>query len=356
MAKDIGIGVVGLGMGLDLLYVNDDPETRFEVRGLCSATRAKVEAAARKHDIGFATTDYAELLKRDDIDVIGVYTPDHLHGPQVLQALEAGKHVVVTKPFTTGADDARAIADLAERRGLKVIIGETCRFYTSYLAAKQMLDDGRLGDLVWADAWYVHQLDDSLFDITPWRLEAPQDFMYGGVCHPMDSLVWLMGEPEEVHCYAFRSELTPRYPLPQNFTINVRFGGGLVARCVGSYGIVQPPYPMMGLALYGTKGSVVADFTDFEPSSLKVRLAGGSDAASESVRTQLQASTQAYHYPADLLGAYGQGLAVKRYMAELEDAIVNDRQPSPNARESIATIATLDACWKSARTGKAVRL
>lgn len=306
MKKDLGIGIVGLGMGRDLLYVNRDAASRFEVRGLCARTREKVQEAARRHSIGFCTAEYAALLERKDIHVIGIYTPDALHGQQCLQALEAGKHVVVTKPFTTNLGEALAIARLADKKGLKVLVGETCRFYTSFMAAKRLLDEGRLGDLVWVDAWYVHQISDSLFDITPWRLSEPQDFLYGGVCHPMDTVIWVLGEAEEVHCVATKSGLSPRYPLPENFLINVKMRSGKMARVAGSYGIMQPPYPMMGLALHGTRGSAVADFTDFETSSLKMRLSSEKTAgaqATEEARTIETGTRIEYSYPVDMEGA-----------------------------------------------------
>jgi predicted dehydrogenase len=359
MKKDIGIGVVGIGMGLDLCALNADPRARFEVRGLCANTLEKLERARKKTGVKFITTDYHDLLTRDDIHVIALFTPDHQHGQQCIDSLHAGKHLVVTKPFTTNLKEAIQIARLADARRLKVLVGETCRFYTSFMAAKKLLDDGQLGELVWAEAWYVHQLSDSLFNITPWRLTAPQDFLYGGVCHPMDSLVWLMGEVEEVHAYASKSTLVKRYPLPENFIINARFRDGKMARLVGSYGIVQPPYPMMGLALYGTHGSAVADFTDFEPTSLKLRLSGPQVAGTSDTdvgRTQEKAARVEYTYPADMLGAYGQGLAVQRYMADFEDAIVNDRRPAIDAWEGVKTIAALSACWESIRSGNPVKV
>lgn len=359
MNKDIGIGVVGIGMGLDLCALNAEPHSRFEVRGLCANTPEKLKRARKKTGVEFVTTDYHELLKRDDIHVIALFTPDHQHGQQCIEALNAGKHVVVTKPFTTSLDEAVQVARLADAKHLKVLVGETCRFYTSFMAAKKLLDEGQLGDLVWAEAWYVHQLGDALFDITPWRLTVPQDFLYGGVCHPMDSLVWFMGEVEEVHAYASKSMLVKRYPLPENFIINARFRDGKMARVAGSYGIVQPPYPMMGLTVYGTRGSAVADFTDFEPTSLKVRLSESEAAgpADKDVgRTQQRAACVEYTYPADMLGAYGQGLAVQRYMADFEDAIVNDRRPAIDAWEGVKTIAALAACWESIRSGQSAKV
>ena len=145
MRKELGVGVIGLGMGRDLFYLNRDPATRFEVRGVCGRTAAKAERVASENGIGFATTDYRELLARDDIHVIAVFSPDHLHGEHCLAALRAGKHVLVTKPMVNKLSEAVAITREAEARGLKLLVGETCRWYTSFLALRRFFDDGDLG-------------------------------------------------------------------------------------------------------------------------------------------------------------------------------------------------------------------
>jgi len=338
MGKELGIGVIGLGMGRDLLYVNRDPATRFEVRGLCSKDPAKAERLAKAHGIAFSSGDYRELVRRDDIQVIAVFSPDHLHGEHCLAALRAGKHVLVTKPMVTRLGEAIEITRQAEARGLKLLVGETCRWYTSFLALKRLLDDGDLGDVIFAEAHYVHQIKD-YFGLTPWRLEVPQDFMYGGVCHPLDSLVWLLSDVDEVHCYANRGGLSA-YPQEENFLLHLKLRSGAMARVLGAYGIIQPPWPMMGLTVFGTRGTATATFEDFKPSQLRV------------VFEKLGRHEPAViDYPADLEGAYGQGEAVRRYMAHLEDCILHDKRPAEDGREGTKTIAALDAAWKSVKTG-----
>jgi predicted dehydrogenase len=339
MDKDLGVGVIGLGMGRDLFYLNRDPATRFEVRAICGRTGAKTERMAREHGIHFATIDYRELVERPDVQVVAVFSPDHLHGEHCLAALRAGKHVIVTKPMVNRLGEAVEIVREAEARGLKLLVGETCRWYTSFLAVRRFFDDGDLGQIILAEAHYVHEIKD-FFPLTPWRLEAPQDFLYGGVCHPVDSLVWFLGDVDEVHCYANRGGLSD-YPQEENFLVNLRFRSGVIARVTGAYGVVQPPWPMMGITLYGTRATAAATFEDFQPSQARLvfdKLGGNQPAVID--------------YPADLEGAYGQGQAVRRYMSHLEDCIINDRRPSEDAREGIKTIAALDAAWRSIRSGK----
>ena len=342
--KDMGVGVIGIGMGATMLALNEDPTSRFEVRGLCARTERKVRALAEQWGIGLATTDYGDLLERDDIHVIGVYSPDHLHGRHVVDALRAGKHVVCTKPMVTTMEDCEKIVRLVNETGLKFLVGQTMRFDPEFLSAKRMYDDGDLGEIIFAEAHYVHDLR-GVAELTPWRVEAPQDLMFGGACHPIDILRWFLGDIEEVHVYANRSGINPPYPIAENFLINLKFTNGKIGRILAAYGLVHPPMPMMGLGLYGTKASLISDYTDLKGGHIKVvfdKMAG------------LPVAEMAF--PPVLEGAYGHGMAVKQYMAHFEDCIVNDKQPSPDCRDGARSIATGIAGWESVRTGLPVKV
>jgi len=339
MDKDIGIGVIGVGMGLDLLYLNENPNSRFEVRALCAAHLDKVKRIGKEKGVAFTTDDYRALIEREDIQVVVVFSPDHLHALHIKHALNAGKHVVVTKPMVTSLEDALEIVKLTEEKGLKFLVGETCRFYTSFIAIRKMFEDGDLGDLIFGEAHYVHDLRE-IIPLTPWRIEVPQDFMYGGCCHPVDSLVWFFGEAEEVQAYGIKSGVNPTYPLEDTYLLNIRFSSGKLARVLGAYGIVEPPVPMMGLNIYGTGGSAVADFHDFKPTGMKVVL--------DKLDTK---PVLKMDVPADLKGAYGQGEAVRRYMANFEACLTEEAPSAIDAREGTKTIAILSAAWESIRSG-----
>lgn len=338
MDKDIGIGVIGVGMGLDLLYLNENPNSRFEVRALCAAHLDKVKRIGKEKGVTFTTDDYRALIEREDIQVVVVFSPDHLHALHIKHALSAGKHVVVTKPMVTSLEDALEIVKLTEKKGLKFLVGETCRFYTSFIAIRKMFEDGDLGDLIFGEAHYVHDLRE-IIPLTPWRIEVPQDFMYGGCCHPVDSLVWFFGEAEEVQAYGIKSGVNPTYPLEDTYLLNIRFSSGKLARVLGAYGIVEPPIPMMGLNIYGTGGSAVANFHDFKPTEMKVVL--------DKLATK---PVLKMDVPADLKGAYGQGEAVRRYMANFEACMTAGAPSAIDAREGTKTIAILSAAWESIRS------
>ncbi len=342
--KDIGIGVIGIGMGANLLYINREPDSRLEVRALCSPTEARVKRLAEQWGVGAWTTDYRELVARDDIQVVGVYSPDHLHAEHARAALEAGKHVICTKPMCTNVEDAAELVRLVDKTGRKFIVGQTMRFDPMFSGAKRLYDDGDLGEIIFAEAHYVHDLS-GLFPVTPWRLRVPQDLMYGGASHPIDLLRWFLGDVDEVHAFGRKGNLTPEYPYEDNYLINLRFKNGAIARVLGAYGLVHPPMPMMGLGLFGTKASLQADFTDQEDGHLKV------------VQQKLDKHPVAtMTFPAEREGALGHAGGVLRYLAHFEECLLNDKGPSPSVRDGARTVAACSAAWESIRKGGVVQV
>lgn len=349
MSKDIGVGVIGIGMGECLLAENCNPQSRFVVRALCARTESKVRAMAERYGVE-GTTDYRELIARDDIEVIGVYSPDHLHAEHCLAALEAGKHVVCTKPLVGRArgegvlSDCKRLVRQVREKGVKFLVGQTMRFDPEFLSLKRLVEDGDLGEILFAEAHYVHDLR-GIAALTPWRVEAPQDWMFGGACHPIDALRWFLGDVEEVHAYANRSGMIPGYPQEDNFLIQLKFAAGPIARILAAYGLVEPPLPMMGVALYGTKASLKADYTDFKGGHIDV------------IFDKLEGRP---HFHADLPpvqeGAYGHGQAVRRYMAYFQECLEQDKEPSPSVLDGAKTVAVGVAAWESIRTGQPVKV
>ena len=111
-----------------------------------------------------------ELLEDDRIDVVHLTTPNHLHYPQVKQALAAGKHVVCEKPLALTAAESRELVELADAAGVVNCTNFMARFYPLVQQARSLLHEGSLGEI-----WNVHgsYLQDWLLRPTDWnwRLE-----------------------------------------------------------------------------------------------------------------------------------------------------------------------------------------
>jgi predicted dehydrogenase len=342
--KEIGIGVIGIGMGSNLLPINQAKDSRLQVRGLCSQTPEKLARLAARWEIEYTTTDYRALIARDDIQVIAVFSPDHQHIEHARAALQAGKHVICTKPMCTNAEDAAELVHLVEQTKLKFLVGQTMRFDPEFVAAKQMADDGDLGEMIFAEAHYVHDAR-GFFPRSPWRMQSPQDLMYGGASHPIDLLRWFFGDVEEVHAYGRKGNLMPEYPYEDNYLINLKFANGVIARVLAAYGLVEPPMPMMGLGLYGTKASLQADFTDRQEGHLRLVL---DKIAQKPVAT--------FTFSAEKEGELGHGSGVMRYLRHFEDCLLNDKTPSPGVRDGAKSVAACAAAWQSIRAGGVVKV
>lgn len=345
--ETIRLGIIGMGlsnMASTFVLLKDVPDLRYRIQAICTLPQQLVDQCMQQFDVPFGTTDYRELVRREDVDVVCVFSPDHLHGEHCVGALEAGKHVVCTKPMVTSLEDAKRLVALVRDKKVKFLVGQTMRFDRQFQMAKKLQDDGDLGELIAVESYYVHDLR-AIFDITPWRLTAPQDFMFGGCVHSLDVIRAFAGDIDSVHANAIKGNLTEAYPLQDNFFINAKFRSGVIGRVSGLYGIVHPPTPMMQFGLYGAKASLQAEFTDNEPGEVRVvfdKLAGHKPMV-------------ARFEPERDLSAYGHGATVIRYMRHFQECLDKDLEPSPSVVDGAKAVAAGVAAWESIKTGQVVK-
>ena len=144
--KRLGIGVIGAGRWANLAHLpgwaRDD---RCQIVGICDLDGDRAAAAAAQFGAEVATTDYRELLKRDDIDIIDVITRDSEHLALNSAALDAGKHVLSEKPVAHDHRDVAALAEFARSAGLKTKVGLTFRYSPAVRYLKDLIRSGSLG-------------------------------------------------------------------------------------------------------------------------------------------------------------------------------------------------------------------
>lgn len=346
--ETIRLGVVGMGpanMASTLVLLAEVPDLRYRITAICGLGSDVMARCARDFGVPFWTTDYREVVGRDDVDAVCVFTPDALHAEHCVAALENGKHVVCTKPMVTRLDDARNLVDLVRRTKRKFLVGQTMRFDQQFIEARKLFDEGRLGELIALEAYYLHDMR-PVFKLTPWRLTMPQDFMFGGCAHSFDVIRAFGGDIQRVHAVANRGKLSEDYPRQDNFFINVEFSSGVIGRVSGLYGVVEPPTPMMQFGLYGAKGSLQSEFTDNQPGEVRVVLDGPGG---------LERTTTAFEAKRDR-SVYGHGAAVIGYMRHFQQCLDEDREPSPGVLDGAKSIAAGEAAWESVRTGKPVEV
>jgi scyllo-inositol 2-dehydrogenase (NADP+) len=114
---------------------------------VCDRAQHRIDAALATAPDLAATTDGAELLARDDIDVVIVSTPPDTHAAWALRALEAGKHVVLEKPMALTAADGDAVLDAAQAAGRTALVYQNRRWDPDYLTLKRAVGQGRIGEV-----------------------------------------------------------------------------------------------------------------------------------------------------------------------------------------------------------------
>ncbi|HUR14916.1 MAG TPA: Gfo/Idh/MocA family oxidoreductase [Mycobacteriales bacterium] len=121
-----------------------------------SRTAVSAEAACLEAGTGQVVQDWRDVLVRDDVDAVVVCTPNSLHAPQALAAVEAGKHVLVEKPFAVDVAAADAVLAAASASGVVVMTAHNARFSPSVVAARHAVHQGDVGSVTAVRAVFCH--------------------------------------------------------------------------------------------------------------------------------------------------------------------------------------------------------
>ena len=139
-------GILGTG-GIAALQTSDLIDNGLTVAAVGTRTQASADAFATKWSIATAHPSYEALVADENVDAIYVSTPHPFHCENALLALNAGKHVLVEKPFTMNAAQAAEVVALAAEKNLVVLEAMWTRYLPHMVRIRQLLNDGALGEL-----------------------------------------------------------------------------------------------------------------------------------------------------------------------------------------------------------------
>lgn len=197
---------------------------------------------------------WQNAVSRPDVDCVFVSVPNKFHHDIVIAALEAGKHVFCEKPLARNGIEAEEMVRAAARAGRFIKVGSNLRYFPSVLKARELVDGGEIGDIVFARGWIGH----SGWQVGTWYSDA--EIIGGGTlldngCHLLDLLRWFLGEVES--CTGFAStSYWPISPLEDNAMALFRFRKGTMAFVHSSW---TEWSGYMYLEIYGSKGLVRID-------------------------------------------------------------------------------------------------
>lgn len=146
MTNPIRVALVGYGLAGKVFHAPLIAATQgLALHSIVSSDAQKVRADFPATPV---ITDFESVLHDPRVELVVLATPDHLHAPQAIAALRAGKHVVIDKPFTLNAEEASQVADCAMTQNLLLSVFQNRRWDADYLTLQHLMTEGKLGEIV----------------------------------------------------------------------------------------------------------------------------------------------------------------------------------------------------------------
>src|SRR3989449_254283 len=363
--RKINVAIVGLGFGAEFIPIYQrHPDANMYA--ICQRNRQKLDAIGDAFGVEKRFTDYGELLKDPNVDVVHINSPIPDHGWMSIAGLKAGKHVACTVPMATSIADCKKIVDLVKQTRKKYIMMETVVYAREFLFIKEMYEKGELGKIQFLQA--SHQQD---MDGWPNYWPGLPPMWYATHCvGPMLALT--RATAEYVSCFGsgtIRKELIQNYGSPFAIeTAHIKFkDSDLTARIIRSLFDTARQY-RESIDVYGSKRSFEWTLVEHEPHVLHT-----AKLPEAKIPKKIKAPDYAKRLPQPIRrfttkGVYdlakkthlsftqgaGHGGSHPHLVHEFVMALAEDRHPFPNARPS-AKWTWLGACaHQSALQGGAI--
>jgi len=201
MTDEVRFAIVGLGMGRDRAE-KCKKAAGARLVAVCDSWEERGRAAGEALGVEWIP-DYQEVLARDDIDVIGLWTPSGLHCSMAVEALNAGKHVCTTKPMDIHVAACNAAIEAAEANDLVLAVDFESRYNPVNHQIRAALQSGAIGDIIFGDLrvkWFRSQDYYGIGRPEGWRgrLETEGGSLANQAVHYLDLLQWWLGPVERV--------------------------------------------------------------------------------------------------------------------------------------------------------------
>jgi predicted dehydrogenase len=341
-----------------------------ELAVLCGRDREALEGNARRYGFMGWSDDWAEVVRREDVDLVDICTPGSAHAAIALAALGAGKHVLCEKPLANNLKEARSLAHAAEVAAVKgafACVGFNYRRVPAIAVARRLVGQGRLGDLRHVRAAYLQDwLVDPGFPLT-WRLDASQagsGALGDLLAHVVDLVRFLSGDEFSEVVSVLETFIKER-PLASSAVglsaagsssgakgqvtvddacaVLGRLGGGAMVTMEATRMALGRKNGLV-VELYGSRGSLRFDLERLNELEVYDAASGAEGYSRVLVTEPEDPYVGQWWPPGHVLGWE------HTFVHEFEDlmaAISERRQPEPSFADGLATQAVLDAVSRS---------
>lgn len=223
---------------------------------VCDKNSLNGEHFARTYGVKKVFTEFTDLLQDSSVDVVCICTPSGMHAEMAVQAMQAGKHVIIEKPIALTLEDTDRVIEAAQNYGVKATVAFQKRFNPAIVQTKLAVDKGSFGKMMHANTAVRWYRDQNYYDQDPWRGTASMDggALMNQCIHNIDLLRWMMGPVKKISGLT----ATRRHNIEmEDVGVSIlEFESGALGIIEGSTAI-YPADLEASLSIFGNKGTAI---------------------------------------------------------------------------------------------------
>ncbi|KAF1815069.1 NAD binding Rossmann fold oxidoreductase [Eremomyces bilateralis CBS 781.70] len=262
--------VVGYGLSAKVFHIPFIPQIpSLKLYGIVQRSPQPGNDAGAEH-AGIKTwTDYSEMLQDEAVDVVVVTTPPESHFGMCESALRRSKHVVVEKPFVPTATEAQLLFELANERGLHIMVYQNRRYDSDFLTVSELIKGNVLGRIAEFESHFDRHRPDP--PATSWKVDVSQPAtgaIFDLGTHLIDQAVCLFGAPESVTAFLTNQRNVPEAPH-DSFTVLLTYRDPELPLVTLKAGVVSAEAAQLRFWVRGTNASFRKSYLDVQEDQLR---------------------------------------------------------------------------------------
>lgn len=317
---------------------------------LSAVVQRKLPTVTKRYSHVKVYKEFGEIIDDKSIELVVVNTPNETHYDFTRRSLEAGKHVIVEKPFTVTSDEAKKLIAFAKEKKKVLTVFQSRRWDGDFLTIQKVINNKWLGKIVEFEAHYDRFRN--YIEANTWKEESKPGtgILYNLGSHMIDQVLVLFGNPSEVD--ARIGTQRPGGKVDDFYDIRMIYDGFHVI--VKSSYLVREPGPRY--MMHGTEGSFIQYGIDTQEQALKEgRIPGtaGWGTGPKDAWGKLNTTLGGLHVESRVETIPGNYLS---YYDNIYNAIRENTDVAVKPEESMRVIAIIEACYESSRLRKAIQI
>jgi predicted dehydrogenase len=336
MAHEMKIVFAGAGYIINIHAKAAQGQPDVELAAVVAPYSDKSAGFANRSNIKNHYETVEQLFRAENVEALVIGTPNYLHAPQAIAALNAGVHVLVEKPMAMNAREAEQMCEAAEKTGAVLMVAHCWRFDQDVLWLKEQ--SSRLGKIIRTKGYGVH----THWGPSGWFTQ--KEHAGGGALadmgiHAVDTARFLLGDPKPVSVYARLGTYYKDFDVDDTGLLLVEWETGATSYIESGWWQPHTDGPEAATQLYGTQGFGQLFPTRLELPNLETERIDVIDSGYGFPREE--------HCPQSMYDAQ---------MAYFIKCIREKKTPVPGAAEGLTNMKIVDAAYESSRTRKVVEI